>query len=151
MRPSSTLVHVLPLVGILFAPAGASADVSPTAPPALMREFFHALHDHNIYYLEHYLTTADFHIFEGNISFSKAGWFKYVRSKSTEVKGVWNLTDFVVSVDEKSAHVYYDDRAVFTNTSSGQQTRHHWIESAYMVMDDERLKIKFISSTSVNL
>jgi hypothetical protein len=26
------------------------------------------------------LTTTDFHIYEGNISYSKAGWFDYVRT-----------------------------------------------------------------------
>ena len=46
--------------------------------------------------------------------------------------------------------VYYDDRAVFVNTSSGAKTLHHWIESAYMVVEAGLLKVKFISSTAVN-
>ena len=28
------------------------------------------------------LTTIDFHIYEGNISYSKDGWFNYVRETS---------------------------------------------------------------------
>ena len=49
-------------------------------------------------------------ITQGNISYSKEGWFDYVRSKVNSTQGEWTLTDFVVSVDEKSAHIYYDDR-----------------------------------------
>ena len=46
--------------------------------------------------------------------------------------------------------VYYDDRAVFVNTTSGAKSLHHWIESAYMVVEAGLLKVKFISSTAVN-
>ena len=82
--------------------------------------------------------------------YDKAGWFAYVRSKASSVQGVWTLSDFVVSVDARSAHVYYDDRAIFTNTTSGATSYHHWIEAAYMVVEAGRLKIKFISSTAVS-
>ena len=53
------------------------------------------------------------------VPYTKAGWFAYVRSKASTMQGVWTLSDFVVSVDERSAHLYYDDRAIFTNTTSG--------------------------------
>jgi hypothetical protein len=53
-------------------------------------------------------------------------------------------------VDDKSVQVYYDDRGVFTNSTSGAKTLHHWIESAYMAIEAGALKVKFISSTAVN-
>ena len=39
---------------------------------------------------------------------------------------------------------------VFTNTTSGAKTQHHWIESAYMAIEGGALKVKFVSSTAVN-
>ena len=141
----------LPPKGYALKTDDNTPPVDPSEPPKLMRAFFAALAHHNIDHLHDNLTSRDFHIYEGNISFTKKGWFDYVRSKGNSTNGEWTLTDFVVSVDDHSAQVYYDDRAVFTNSSSGAKTRRHWIESAYMVREDEALKVKFISSTSVNL
>ena len=148
LAAARTLAHPTPAPALYDK--GACKVVDPSGPPKLMREFFQALHDHNIDYLYHNLTTADFHIFEGNVSYSKDGWFDYVRSK-TDVQGVWTLSELVVSVDHLSAHVYYDDRAIFTNTTSGATSHKHWIESAYMALEQARLKVKFVSSTAVSL
>jgi hypothetical protein len=137
-------------VAVLVLAAMCSADVDPKDPPKLMRAFFASLRDHTIDHLHDNLTTTDFHIYEGNISYTKQGWFDYVRSKVNSTNGEWTLTDFKVSVDEKSAQVYYDDRGVFTNSTSGAKTLHHWIESAYMAVEGGALKVKFISSTTVN-
>ena len=67
---------------------------------------------------------------------------------------VWSPLHGIVTLeltaDAMADQVYYDDRAVFVNTTSGAKSLRHWIESAYMVVEAGLLKVKFISSTAVN-
>ena len=70
-------------------------------------------------------------------------------AQTTTVSTSWTLSDFVVSIEEQSAHVAYLNKGLFETT---EQTLIHsfWMESAYMVVQDDEIKLKFLQSDLVN-
>ena len=67
------------------------------------------------------------------------------------VEDDWELSDFKVSLDYNSAHVYFKNKGRFiVDTPDGKALLNYsWLESAYMVRDGENLKIKFYFSDAV--
>ena len=60
---------------------------------------------------------------------------------------------FLLDLDLTCAWYLYLAFAVIADllcTDTGAKSLRHWIESAYMVVEAGKLKVKFISSTTVN-
>ena len=59
------------------------------------------------------------------------------------------LSDFEISIDHHSAHISYKNVGTFVSrTENGKKSflKFYWLENAYFVMDEGRLKIKLIHS-----
>ena len=61
----------------------------------------------------------------------------------------WELSDFVVSIDNNSAHVSYLNKGLF-KTKQNELVHSEWMESVYMVLENDELKLKFLQSDLVN-
>ncbi len=57
-----------------------------------------------------------------------------------------------ITIDQESAHAYFKNKGRFVTLNDGKKTllNYEWLESAYMVRVDGKLKIKFYFSDSIN-
>ncbi|MGY8946413.1 MAG: hypothetical protein ACKVJS_05095 [Flavobacteriales bacterium] len=64
----------------------------------------------------------------------------------------WELSDINIAIDKNSAHAYFKNKGRFITLNNGKKTllNFEWIESAYLVKEQGKLKIKFYFSDSVN-
>ena len=64
----------------------------------------------------------------------------------------WIITDMKISIDKNSAHAYYKNKGRFVTLNNGKKELHNyeWLESAYLVRVDGKLKIKFYFSDTIN-
>ena len=64
----------------------------------------------------------------------------------------WELSDWLVSIDENSAHVSYKNNGTFVMSVDGEEvtTNPVWLESGYLILDEDKLRIKFFQSEEVS-
>ena len=146
MRNLCLLALVLLTVG-----CNQSAQMTEEAAIAKLHEFFKLLD------IEQYdknalsqIVTDDFHIFEMGQDFTLDTFDAFIQeAQTTTVSTSWTLSDFVVSIEEQSAHIAYLNKGLFETT---EQTLIYsfWMESAYMVVQDDEIKLKFLQSDLVN-
>ena len=141
------------LLALLLLTVGCNQSVQMTEEAAIekLHEFFELLD------IEQYdknalseIVTDDFHIFEMGQDFTLDTFDAFIHAaQTTTVSTSWTLSDFVVSIQEQSAHVAYLNKGLFETT---EQTLIHsfWMESAYMVVQDDQIKLKFLQSDLVN-
>ena len=125
-----------------------------TEPEAkrVLVEFFRNV-DFEVYNRESFrdLITDDFHIYEAGQHMSRNDFFEFIESTHSEatLSNDWQLSDFEISTDHRSAHISYKNVGTFVSkTEDGKKSvlKFHWLENAYFVMDGGCLKIKFIHS-----
>ena len=94
--------------------------------------------------------TQDFRIFELGEDFT---WDQFDRILApfmqSTVSTDWILSDFRVSLDENSAHLSYYNEGVFV-AADGEETRAKWLESVYLVKEDQQLKLAFLQSDLID-
>ena len=94
------------------------------------------------------LVTKDFKIFESKRIMDLASLHDYLTHTDPNVdplvKTSWTLTDFEVSLDSHSAHLSYQNEGEFRHGRS-LIVSIKWMESAYIVFENSKLKIKFIN------
>ena len=141
------------LLALVLLTVGCNQSVQMTEEAAIakLHEFFKLLD------IEQYdknalsqIVTDDFHIFEMGQDFTLDTFDAFIQeAQTTTVSTSWTLSDFVVSIQEQSAHVAYLNKGLFETT---EQTLIHsfWMESAYMVVQDDEIKLKFLQSDLVN-
>ena len=141
------------LLALLLVTVGCNQSVQMTEEAAIekLHEFFELLD------IEQYdknalseIVTDDFHIFEMGQDFTLDSFDAFIQeAQKTTVSTSWILSDFVVSTEKQSAHVAYLNKGLFETT---EQTliHSHWMESAYMVVQDDVIKLKFLQSDLVN-
>jgi|TARA_B100000809_G_scaffold20384_1_gene17933 hypothetical protein len=96
------------------------------------------------------IVTPDFHIFESGNDFDIDSFDSFIDEASEVLNETsWELSDFVVSIDNNSAHVSYLNKGLF-KTKQNELVHSEWLESVYMVLDDGELKLKFLQSDLVN-
>ncbi|MCO5726078.1 hypothetical protein [Robiginitalea marina] len=95
-------------------------------------------------------TTADFLIYEASKKMTKAEFVEFA-SGSPALETDWELSDFRVSTDYNSAHVSLFNRGTFVGQVDSVKLRLNleWLESAYLVKENDSLKIKFYFSDNV--
>ena len=122
-----------------------------------INEFFSALNIKN--YNKELLrqkVTSDFIIFEMGERFSLDEFANFIESsgflewESTN----WVLSDFIVSIDVNSAHVSYLNTGTFIYPNPYKEgvtlkEDKKWLESVYIVLEGEELKIKFLQSDDI--
>ena len=64
----------------------------------------------------------------------------------------WTITDMKISIDKNSAHAYFKNKGRFITLNNSKKELHNyeWLESAYLVRADGKLKIKFYFSDTIN-
>ena len=90
-------------------------------------------------------------IFENSRTYTKDEFVDYVKSFGTfEAKR--SFEDVVIDTDQNSAHLSLKQHGEFiVTTPEGKiQMIFDWLESVYMVKEQEQLKIKFYFSEVVN-
>jgi hypothetical protein len=97
-------------------------------------------------------TTADFMIYEASKKMTKAEFVEFA-SGSPALETDWELSDFRVSTDYNSAHVSLFNRGTFVVEADSLKLRLNlqWLESAYLVKENDSLKIKFYFSDNVGM
>ena len=146
---------ILSIIAIYFALVSGvtAAESSITNEKAIekLHEFFRLLNIH-IYAKENLakIVTPDFRIFEVGNDFNLESFDSFISEASeTLSETIWELSNFVVSLDDNSAHISYFNNGAF-KTNQNEMIRYHWMESAYMVLDGEELKLKFLQSDVVS-
>lgn len=146
---------LLAIVTISFVLAfSANAAESPiTNEKAIkkLHEFFGLL-DIQVYDKENLskIVTPDFRIFEVGNDFNLDSFDSFIGGASETLDETkWELSNFVVSIDNKSAHISYFNKGSF-KTKQNELIRYDWMESVYMVLDGEELKLKFLQSDLVS-
>ena len=146
---------ILSIIAIYFALVSGvtAAESSITNEKAIekLHEFFRLLNI-QIYDKENLakIVTPDFRIFEVGNDFNLESFDSFIGEASeTLSETTWELSNFVVSLDDNSAHISYFNNGAF-KTNQNEMIRYHWMESAYMVLDGEELKLKFLQSDVVS-
>ena len=118
---------------------------------AKVNQFFELL-DIEVYKKEKVLAilTNDFQIFEMGKAWDMNEFDEFLQEASkTTISTDWILTNFVVSIDENSAHVSYINDGVF-KTIDNELVISNWLESVYLIKEKEELKLKFLQSDLVS-
>ena len=99
----------------------------------------------------HNWVTDDYVLYEMGRTFTASEFLKFASSFNT-IEDDWELSDMTISIDDKSAHAYFKNKGRFVTLNDGQKTllNYEWLESAYMVKVDGKLKIKFYFSDAIN-
>lgn len=116
-----------------------------------LNQFFNLL-DIEIYQKEKILTilTDDFQIFEMGKAWDMNEFDEFLQDASkTTVSTDWVLSNYVVSIDDNSAHISYVNDGVF-KTIEDESVISNWLESVYLVKEGAELKLKFLQSDLVN-
>jgi hypothetical protein len=146
---------LLTIVTIFFVLAFSvnAAESSITNEKAIekLHEFFGLL-DIQVYDKENLskIVTPDFRIFEVGNDFNLDSFDSFIDGAAETLSETkWVLSNFVVSIDNKSVHISYFNKGSF-KTKQNELIRYDWMESVYMVLDGEELKLKFLQSDVVS-
>jgi hypothetical protein len=95
--------------------------------------------------------TDDYVLYEMGRAFTASEFLEFASSFNT-IEDDWELSDMTISIDDKTAHAYFKNKGRFVTLNDGQKTllNYEWLESAYMVKVDGKLKIKFYFSDAIN-
>ena len=95
--------------------------------------------------------TDDYVLYEIGRTFTASEFLEFAGSFNT-IEDDWELSDMTISIDDKTAHAYFKNKGRFVTLNDGQKTllNYEWLESAYMVKVDGKLKIKFYFSDAIN-
>ena len=99
----------------------------------------------------HNWVTDDYVLYEMGRTFTASEFLEFASSFNT-IEDDWELSDMTISIDDKTAHAYFKNKGRFVTLNDGQKTllNYEWLESAYMVKVDGKLKIKFYFSDAIN-
>ena len=118
----------------------------------VLHEFFHNL-DFERYERDIFrsIVTDDFHIYEAGKHMSRSEFFDFVESTHSDasISNDWLLSDFKITTDNRSAHISYKNVGTFVSRTEGGKEavlKIHWLENAYFVKEEGRLKIQFLHS-----
>ena len=116
-----------------------------------LNQFFELL-DLEVYQKENIskILTNDFHIYEMGKAWNMDEFDEFIQEASkTTISTDWVLSNYVVSLDENSAHISYVNDGVF-KTTDNELVISNWLESVYLVKEDGELKLKFLQSDLVS-
>ena len=116
-----------------------------------LNQFFELL-DLEVYEKEKVSTilTDDFLIFEMGKAWNMDEFDEFIKEASkTTISTNWALSNYVVSIDDNSAHISYVNDGVF-ETTDNELVISNWLESVYLVREEGELKLKFLQSDLVS-
>tara|TARA_Y100000741_G_scaffold343481_1_gene307321 strand:+ start:435 stop:884 length:450 start_codon:yes stop_codon:yes gene_type:complete len=142
---------LLLIFGLIISSNSWAEKITEQEVIAKVNQFFELL-DIEVYRKEKVLTilTNDFQIFEMGKAWDMNEFDEFLQEASkTTITTDWVLTDFVVSLDENSAHVSYINDGIF-KTIDNELVISNWLESVYLVKEKGELKLKFLQSDLVS-
>ena len=142
---------LLLIFGLIISSNSWAEKITEQEVIAKVNQFFELL-DIEAYKKDKVLTilTNDFQIFEMGKSWDMNEFDRFLQEASkTTIKTDWVLTDFVVSIDENSAHVSYVNDGIF-KTIDNELVISNWLESVYLIKENGELKLKFLQSDLVS-
>jgi hypothetical protein len=97
--------------------------------------------------------TDDFVIYEMGKKMNKEEFKEFISRPSPASKSDWQLADFRISTDTKSAHASLLNNGTFEVDMDSFIVRHNyeWLESAYLVKVEDNLKVKFYFSDNITV
>ena len=128
-----------------------SASITEQAAIDKLNQFFELL-DFKVYKKENIsqILTDDFQIFEMGKPWDMDEFDVFINDASkTTISTDWTLSDYKVSIDDNSAHISYVNNGVFSRTNN-ETIYSYWLESVYMVVENDQLKLKFLQSDLIN-
>ena len=128
-----------------------SASITEQAAIDKLNQFFELL-DFKVYKKENIsqILTDDFQIFEMGKPWDMDEFDVFINDASkTTISTDWTLSDYKVSIDDNSAHISYVNNGVFSTTNN-ETIYSYWLESVYMVVENNQLKLKFLQSDLIN-
>ena len=86
--------------------------------------------------------TDDFVLYVMGKKFNASEFLDFVSSFNA-IEDDWGLSEMKISIDKESAHAYFNNKGRFVTLNEGKKTllNFEWLESAYMVRVDKKLKI----------
>ena len=135
----------------LFFSLSSSASITEQAAIDKLNQFFELL-DFKVYKKENIsqILTDDFQIFEMGKPWDMDEFDVFINDASkTTISTDWTLSDYKVSIDDNSAHISYVNNGVFSTTNN-ETIYSYWLESVYMVVENDQLKLKFLQSDLIN-
>jgi len=95
--------------------------------------------------------TDDYILYEIGKKMDAVEFLEFASTFNT-IEDDWEITDWNISIDKQSAHAYFKNNGRFVTLNEGKKTllNYQWIESAYLVKADDKLKIKFYFSDTVS-
>lgn len=145
-----TLMLFLAVAFISCAPK--QMNIEEAEVQGVVEGFFKALdvenNDPNL--LDEYVTN-DFIIYEAGKKMSREEFKEFISGPSQVSKSEWVLSDLRISTDVNSAHASLLNNGTFeVNMDSFKvQYNYEWLESAYLVKVENKLKIKFYFSDNI--
>jgi len=148
---------VISITLVTFFNFGCNSAEPITEPDVInaLNDFFSAMDVDNLdrKHLVTSLVTDDFRIYEMENSFTLEQFFNFLDSQAKNIISTnWELSNYTVSIDDKSAHVHYLNKGRFLMSDSNEQEQViniEWLESAYFVKKNGALKLKFLQSDDI--
>ena len=99
--------------------------------------------------------TGDFKIVELGGPYTLDEFWALVEESQGEnipISRKWDLSNWSISIDVKSAHVSYKNNGTFVTSIEGEEvtTNPVWLESGYLVLENDELKIKYFQSEEIS-
>ena len=99
--------------------------------------------------------TGDFKIVELGGPYTLDEFWALVEESQGEnipISRKWDLSNWSISIDVKSAHVSYKNNGTFVTSIEGEEvtTNPVWLESGYLVLENNELKIKYFQSEEIS-
>ena len=96
--------------------------------------------------------TDDYVLYEMGKEMNAAEFLEFA-STFNIIEDDWEITNWNIIIDKESAHAHFKNKGRFVTFNDGKKTllNYQWLESAYLVKIEDKLKIKFYFSDVVNL
>ena len=104
----------------------------------------------NINNFKNYVTN-DYVLYEIGKVMTADDFIEFAQTFNT-IEDDWTISDWNISIDKNSAHAYFKNQGRFVTLNDGKKEllNYDWHESAYLVRQDGKLKIKFYFSDTIN-
>ena len=142
---------ILLIIGLMLSGGLWAESINEEEAISKLNQFF-ALLDLEVYEKENIssVITDDFLVFEMGKAWNMDEFDEFIREASkTTISTDWVLSNYVVSIDDNTAHISYVNDGVF-ETTDNELVISNWLESVYLVKEDGELKLKFLQSDLVN-
>lgn len=96
--------------------------------------------------------TDDYVLYEMGKEMNAAEFLEFA-STFNIIEDDWEITNWNITIDKESAHAHFKNKGRFVTLNDGKKTllNYQWLESAFLVKIEDKLKIKFYFSDVVNL